>query len=135
MITEKEILNATEETLPQIAGKVLQPENNKHVMPSKYGSRGLCLKCGKYLDWTRWKEECISVDPIALTWDNAMKYRNWAVEEFGKFSYYRIIKLLVPCSGTEGLNKDEWIIIKALPIHYIKASCLCKITSIKENKT
>lgn len=133
-MTKEQILEATEETLPRLAGEVLQPEKNKHMILNEYRTGAICSKCEKYLDWTRWDDECGPIDPIPITWDNAMKYRDWAVGEFDACEYHdALLAVFMHEMDYENDNYPptsefvHWLACEAHPIHYLQAAALCKI--------
>jgi hypothetical protein len=140
MITKEQILAATGEELSRLAGEVLNT-NTLHTFNLIKDSNRVCRRCGiKYSDELS-REVCSVTNPIHLTWPEAMKWRDWAVKEFGG-DEYRNALVDIYCSEADiateatGTLKEcagyldrfiQWLATNALPEHYIKAACLCKI--------
>jgi hypothetical protein len=136
MITKQDILEATEETLPRLAGEVLQPEKNKHIPGNRSHGQTFCSKCDLKL-WTwavprmqythHWERPCERANPIPLTWDNAMKFRDWAVEKYGDCFYDEMYNVYTHDNFCGCFN--EWLVGYAKPEHYLKAAAICKLNS------
>jgi hypothetical protein len=144
MITKKQILQATGEELSKIAGEVLQ---QKHE-PTLYGpyddppsSCISCRHCHKIIQdvtdeqrVTFWQEYC----KVPLTWPESMKWRDWAVKEFGQDEWFlACMKVMYPESDFSD-NKTYRVLListlsymasKADETFYIKAACLCKLNT------
>lgn len=136
-MNDKDILRADEETLGGIAGEVLIEEPWCHDLAHSYRGgqdRWWCHKCEK-----KWQGErsnctpsCTVPDQIALTWPEAMKWRDWAVEKFGARAV-RIAMSIVAMNHTNTKVEKRvqirygaiWFSVYAQPIHYIKVVCLC----------
>jgi len=111
---------------------VLQPKNCdiEKARGLKHGRRRpgthFCNTCHL---WTDTPEEHAKATPVPLTWPEAMKWRDWAVGEFG------VGKLEEAMLGIYNPNRcfkdfyfQEWLLSPhCTPEHYIKAACLCVI--------
>lgn len=109
-MTEDQILNCTDADLPKMSGEVFD---------TRY-----CKNCTTKPDICTPKRCCYI--PIPLTWDNAMKWRDWAVEKFG-YNIFRktLVDVYFYFIDDLKMSFDEWIITKIRPSHYIKAAMLC----------
>jgi len=72
-------------------------------------------------------------DPIPLDdWNVAMKWRDWAVAEYGEEAFQSAMwKVFANSEGFHGMDYSDWLILKIQPEHYLIAAALCKIN--KEN--
>ena len=128
-MTKDQKLNCPDADLPMMAGEVLCPEEKHHMYPPNDSDK--CPKCKKrtYASGYATKElqkPCTVADPIALTPDNAFKWRDWACDEYGYTTFKQAmldIKHINPLRKT--LPFDLWLASFAQPKHYIKAVCLC----------
>lgn len=83
-----------------------------------------CLHCGQM------KVGCSEYETIPLTWPEAMKWRDWAVKEFGELDYMLSLLSVYKTTAEYKCGRFEaWVAAYAQPEHYIKAACLCKIES------
>ena len=105
--------------LPRVAGEVLRgdPKLNHQEL-----SNGICLKCGSRCGDADWKVECVPMS-ISLTWDNAMKWQDWAIKEYGLAAYADVLVSM----GFKHMF-DMIILTEA---QRIRATCQCKINSEK----
>jgi hypothetical protein len=130
VVAKEQILAATGEELSRLAGEVLQPDVRSGKHDNRGNSRGYlgrvvdwkCVKCGEVTDGRGPTTHCNGFDSIHLTWPEAMKWRDWAVKEFGTA---RVSTVVQEVFG--GKDAPAKYLLLALPEHYIKAACLCKI--------
>jgi hypothetical protein len=66
--------------------------------------------------------KCTRVDPIPLTWPEAMKYRDWAEEKYG-VQFFKAMEKVYMFHGATRF--DIWLTCKAQPHHYLRAAALC----------
>ena len=157
MITKEQILRADGEELSRLMGEVLQPETGlKHdylgacqyinchkISPVLEQITALCPRCKmpatkklirmheRFLQIWHYKTPC-KTKPIPLTWKEAMKWRDWAVENFSLFDVMESMRII----GQE-FNKTHdrfyaWWTLEAQPKHYLKAAAICKLNSESE---
>lgn len=115
------IISANDQTLPVIAGEVLVTNNPcyncLHVKESTcnqvFRSVGDTGPCEDYFPM-----------PISLTWSEAMKWRDWAVEKYGRVMFARMLYKSMR-EATGNTHYELKALCDAKPIHYIKAACLC----------
>lgn len=126
VITKTEILQADDKTLPRLAGEVLRPRSSQHCFVKSYetatGRWKRCRNCNHILHADAPQGSC-ETDPIPLTWPEAMKWRDWAVEKFGKHAFYEAVEKVFNARGIAltGLN----VLYETKAQDYIKAACLC----------
>jgi hypothetical protein len=113
MITKEQILAATGEELSRLAGEVLRGTHDN--------MGGRCKKCLLCREYQKPPFGC----HVDITWPEAMKCRDWAVKEFGDETFsYTFVDVWVGTSHNE-MGPD--FVSYALPEHYIKAACICKM--------
>jgi len=129
-----QIIQATEESLPRIAARILIPPE---LWEHDYSGELFCIKCNVITEQTMAvKAGCIEPDPVPLTWPEAMKWRDWCVEKYGSDKFrdalIEVYMSMVPerkyvkWSFTSKLRYTMYhFVISGEPIHYIKAACLC----------
>lgn len=134
MVTKKQILNAEGDELSILLGEVLQPEVKHHV---HNGASHSCRNCKKELYTYSGRgtealhQDCDIATPIPLDWPNAMKWRDWCVEEYGDNKFAQaFLSLFTPEQQCDVIN---WLAVFYLttvhtqPIHYLKAVAICVI--------
>ena len=128
-----DLLKASGDKLSKLAGQILQPE--------------VCQKCFLSKDGVCDKKEGLKVDRcnlIPLTWPEAMKWRDWAVKEYGALAIETaMVSVMYPdidMSKEDAMSERVLTISslsffakKAQPEHYIKAACLCKLENDNGN--
>lgn len=137
MITDIDILEATEDTLPQIAGEVLGETPCLHKV-----EKGFCKKCGfdDRNPHNGYDANCPIANPIPLTWDNAMKHFRAAdgdIDEAMVSVFLRAVddgqgladRLASKGKGPLSENAIAWFLHYAQPSHYLKVACLCKLNA------
>jgi hypothetical protein len=128
MITKEQMLKPTGDELSRLAGEVLQV---KHDMANDGVNHVTCKVCDETLPlMCRWDLPERYPCEVPLTWDEAMKWRDWAVEKFGDLAWQDPIwKLYHDVSGDRKkvCVYAHRFIAYAQPEHYIKAACLCKL--------
>ncbi len=130
-MTDQQIKAATGTDLGRMAGAVLQPKPGDH--DTDKGSDYKCVKCGVLvysMDDFYTPPACIP-DPITLTWDNAMKWRDWMYESF---SVLDCRDALMEVMSEFNRSYDTfwlWWTLESKPEYYIKAAMLCKNRSNK----
>jgi hypothetical protein len=132
MITKEQILNATGSDLSRIAGEVLGIKQ-MHSWPIllHYSNREkLCSRCKvkhkKAIEFT----VCSVAGVVLLTWPEAMKWRDWAVKEYGEIEFTTTLRNIYfeeYFQGKRGFTFDVWLACIAQPEHFIKASCELKL--------
>lgn len=115
----------TNKELSKRAGKVLQPEKNKHLVLNQRGTRGSCSKCDKSLDWTDWGNKCEFPDPVPIDWPNAGKWRDWCVEKYGEKEYVNNLWFVYKDVTGEAVTFKSWLAVYIQPKHYIEAVIRC----------
>ena len=122
MITKEQILKAEGEELSRLLGEVL------------LNKRCVCNECEFVHEQcaTDTLNRCGDACPIPLTWKEAMKWRDWAVENFSLFDVMESMRII----GQE-FNKTHdrfyaWWTLEAQPKHYLKAAAICKLNSESE---
>jgi len=128
---KQKLLTAKGDELSRLLGEVLQPETKEHTETDKY-CEFKCLKCGVLIysiedNYT--PAPCTVADPIPLyDWNEAMKWRNWAVAEYGEVKFKQAM-IDVYSTTTERLriNFSSWLALYAQPEHYLIAAALCKL--------
>ncbi len=113
-MTNDQIKTCPDADLPKMAAEVLQPDREQ-------------CKCDTFHRVKAWDEfrcnDCAGYEDentIPLTWPNAMKWRDWAVEKVGDEAFREAFLESLP----EGFNVF-FHICHAQPQHYIKAAMLC----------
>ncbi len=147
-----ELLKAEGEKLSQLLGKLLQPEKNRHnlwIPDALWGGNGYqnyeCQRCdlkkGLSLEEKeQWLTDnpCPIPCPIPLTPDNAFKWRDWAVAEYGKddegdtYFVKAMMDIYNLCGDKYGIT--AWLTDKAQPRHYLIAAAKCKENSNEESR-
>jgi hypothetical protein len=144
MITKEQILEATGEELSRLAGEVLCPDAsvNCPACPfkdsmEKFDDRGWIGPCQDLGPDDSSCESKFRDNSIPLTWPEAMKWRDWAVKSTDDWVVFMLAIYRVYCQAHGLDSKTErskeasdayvWFCKYALPEHYIKAACLCKI--------
>ena len=145
-MTEQLLLELTGDELSRALGEVLQPETNKH---NEHGEQVVpftssCSKCKLMMrefgvPYSRPTEHsnkpCKYADPIPLTPDNAFKWRDWAVEKFGKQVFMDALCIVYwdyfNRDGTAKMSFKEWLGCYIEPEHFLKAAALCETRSKK----
>lgn len=127
-MTKEQILNCTDEDLPKMAGEILQPDSLGSYVQKDNNGDHRCIVCGK-----KSNELCNCKIPclVRLTWDNAMKWRDWAVEKFGSNDFLDAFEevMLLFVGPIVSQTEFEYRYIYAQPTHYIKAAMLCAVES------
>ena len=130
-MTKDQIPKATGDDLSRLAGEVLQPEKQSHdYQMATYhtiNKTWTCRFCYKTIKANKLHEKCTHANLIPLTWPEAMKWRDWAVGEFGAEEYTEALWQIWKQILNSETPFDEWLATKAQPEHYIKAAMLCKI--------
>ncbi len=138
---ETKLLLVNGDELSRLLGEVLQPEKCEHEFKDDfYGFWDTtCTKCDRgwhYKD-DNVPEQC---EASAIPLDDfnvAMKWRDWAVKEYGKQAFTRaLIQVVYPDKNivwdavtTQVLTIStlSFIAIEAKPEHYLIAAALCKL--------
>ena len=135
-MTTNKLLQATGDELSRMLGEVLQPEKNGHSRRPAHPKTSFRYQCEKCKEQFHsfddiYHSKCSIPDPIPLTWESAMKWRDWAVGKFGGATFYDI---LIEVLGVEhyGAKETRWVAVIAQPEHYLKAAALCKLKQDKE---
>ena len=104
---EDKLLAAEGEELRRLLGEILQPES-------------------LYYLWADTEKKWPKFDPLPIDdWDVAMKWRDWAVKEYGQMNYG---PALAKVSGVkDDYSLAFWLMTDAQPEHYLKAAALCKL--------
>lgn len=135
-MTPDPILPSTEETLPAIAAGILQPEMPLHdsvpIQKEVSFYKFRCTKCDTKSAYDLSKDMCLVRNTIPLTWDNAMKWRDWAVEKYGEGFLHALCEVMINANPSWKFTSDadakarlmSYAAAYAKPIHYIKAACL-----------
>ena len=134
MTTQQQILEATGSGLSRIADSILSGPF-KHDTVNHGTHHVKCTRCDEVIPlMERWdlKERfpCwVSPfdDLIPLTWPEAMKWRDWAVKEFGKDEFMAAFKKALNLKVHDYIFYFGFVTFDAQPEHYIKAACLCKL--------
>ena len=135
-MTKEQILKATGGELSRLAGEVLTPGPYYHNHKSTNVDGESLYFCGwchagfknkPRLDATRFCPKG-EPNPIPLTWPEAMKWRDWAVKEFGHIAWRKAL-VDVYCEVVNDITTsfDEWLCSHITAEHYIKAAALCKL--------
>ena len=118
-MTKQEILDCSITDLPQMAGDIMMYYEGDPPMccdGRDCGCRGLPVD---------------RPDPIPLTWDNAMKWRDRAVE----YEEQEYIQAMWEVYYTQECNTKvgivQWLTTLAQPHHHIRAAMLCELRSKK----
>jgi len=115
---EQKLLTAKGDELSRLLGCVLQSE--------------ICRKCILCVDGQcdkRPGQVVYSCNDIPLNdWNVAMKWRDWAVAEYGEVKFKQAM-IDVYSTTTERLriNFSSWLALYAQPEHYLIAAALCKL--------
>jgi len=127
---KQKLLTAKGDELSRLLGEVLQPETKEHTETDKY-CEFKCLKCGVLIysiedNYT--PAPCTVADPIPLyDWNEAMKWRNWAVAEYGRGVFMAQLRFLwMTCDGF-AYSFETWLGCEIQPEHYLIAAALCKL--------
>lgn len=135
------LLKAQGDELSWMLGEVLINEDKAHE-PNLPGH--MCKRC--FISF-RWPDspakdaDCPSKNFISLDdWNVAMKWRDWAVKEYGKVVYKDALvdifcheqgitdDLVSLEDALDGLDRFvAWIAVHAQPEHYLKAAAICKL--------
>ena len=125
MITQNQILNASDEELPRLLGEVLQ------LRHKSIGTFQNCVHCNCNLNTSTTHGVCKR--PIPLSWDNAMEWRDWAVKEYGRSE---LIKSILAVLGVEWRPSEiDFVVVAGIfalnlkPKHYIQAAAICKLNA------
>ena len=119
------ILTCPEKDLPRMAGEILLPEHcndRSHRFSAAHRdgcNKKRCFKCNKPYGEAN----------IPLTWDNAMKWRDWAVDKYGWEAFIGALAEVTKYAwhGAKGYTSPEaYALAKAQPHHYIRAAMLRK---------
>ncbi len=120
-----QILSATGDELSRLAGEVLVGE---HEFIYRQGRR--CRHCNKTDVFADDGDIC----EVPLTWPEAMKWRDWGVNEFGVLDYIYAVNDVYshefnirPHRVPICVNFGSWGYTNMQPEHYIKAACLCEL--------
>ena len=118
----------TDKELSQHAGEVLQPEKNKHnyqmVGLNPYGTMCFCKNCGQKFSSPK-DGNRLPCPSISLTWDNAMKWRDWAVENLPLYDVLQAFEYIANGLNYEYEDNGDWWKLCATPRHYIEAVVKC----------
>lgn len=127
---KEQILNATGDKLGRLAGEVLGSDVPHWHNPEDIGGGEYkCLYCNKVgfqKDVEDNSQTCTVGLPIDLTWPEAMRWRDWAVGEFGRVKFCRMLDKAMR-EVTNNCHMELKRACDARPEHYIKAACLCKL--------
>jgi hypothetical protein len=119
---KQKILTAEGDVLSALLGEVLGETPCRH----KWNPNNFCIKCGfdDRNPHNGYDPNCPIPDPILLTWDNAINWRDWAVAECGINEFLEAL--------AEVLNQPDapaydvaYATIQSK--HLLRASALCKI--------
>ena len=137
----KDLLKAEGEKLSQLLGKLLQPEKNRHnlwIPDALWGGNGYqnyeCQRCDlkKGLSLEE-KEQWLTDNPCPIPcpiplddWNVAMKWQDWAIEEYGMIAYLAVLSEM-------GLRHIFDILILTLKQRLI-AAAKCKENSNEESR-
>ena len=144
-------LQVLDADLPRVLGEVLQPEKNKHdlyVPDILWGGRHgyqiyECQKCGLKKGLSLEEKEqwlvdspCPVPDLIPIDdWNVAMKWRDWAVAEYGEGVFVNEMSAIywdIEYIGDDiSVTGEGWAIGRARPKHYLLAAADLKLS--KEN--
>lgn len=132
-MTTNQILTASDSDLLRLLGEVLQPEKNKHHREPLGVSRLHAYKCRKchetFADFDAvYTGICTFADPISLTWPEAMKWRDWAVEKYGIDAYF---EAFTEVTTSDNLLNIVEVPCYAQPKHYLQACALCVLEEKK----
>jgi len=114
---EQKLLTAKGDELSRLLGCVLQSE--------------ICRKCILCVDGQcdkRPGQVVYSCNDIPLNdWNVAMKWRDWAVEEYGRGVFMAQLRFLwMTCDGF-AYSFETWLGCEIQPKHYLIAAALCKL--------
>lgn len=116
------IIKATGDELSRLLGEVLQPQG-QHLW-----RMGKCRVC-KQMEATR-PMPCVKPIPIN-DWNVAMKWRDWAVKEYGEHEFLSTVREVV----LEEFNIDPSRLYLACMLtskQILKAAANCKLTADKQ---
>ena len=140
MITIEQILQASEQDLPRLAGEVLQPNHNVYARRFKtdVATVWCCHSCNKESASNIEGERCSVPDLIPLTPDNQVKWRYWARREYPKT--YRKAKWIVWTNAANAIlfppkPSDHWKWEALMntdaadkwELEWIKVACIAKL--------
>ena len=126
---EQKLLTAKGDELSRLLGEVLQPEHSRsRCGDCKFHDTRKCKV--SWLTEVAKKQNCfVSPYDIPLNdWNVAMKWRDWAVAEYGEVKFKQAM-IDVYSTTTERLriNFSSWLALYAQPEHYLIAAALCKL--------
>ena len=130
-----QLLSATGDELSRLLGEVLQPEKcGKHNWSQLIGEKTLgyrwrCLTCGHEAETNNPNFKCEkAVAEIPLNdWNVAMKWRDWAVAEYGRVQFCRLLDKAMR-EVTNNCHMELKRACDAQPEHYLRAAALCKLS-------
>jgi hypothetical protein len=134
MVTVEQILAAEGVELSRLIGEVLGDKPWRHEM----NVLNRCVKCKRaFSSPDREPIHCVCPDPIPLTWDNAMFWRDWACDKIGpkefKDALYSVFIRLDPCSSSV-VGFTQWVVSpECKPEYYLQAAAIAKLNSEKGN--
>jgi len=114
---------ATETDLPRLLGEILQPDKKKctcsDAIHIAIWNEVWCPNCGYFPD----------ENTIELTWDNAMKWRDRAVERLGEAAFHQAMWEVCCVLSEHGQNTaySYWLATKTKPRHYLIAAADCEL--------
>ena len=129
---EQKLLTAKGDELSRLLGEVLQPEKCEHEFKDDFHGfwDTTCTKCdrGWHYKNDNVPEQCEASDIPLDDWNVAMKWRDWAVAEYGEVKFKQAM-IDVYSTTTERLriNFSSWLALYAQPEHYLIAAALCKL--------
>jgi hypothetical protein len=88
-----------------------------------------CTTCGEVNFET--DSHCTLRPLIPLDWDNAMKWRDWAIKEYGWETYTHWFHKVV-FEKAQTLS-SRYMIAKCQPVDYLQAAAICKLNAEKGN--
>lgn len=161
MITLETLTTASDKELPKMLGEILQPETGRFhdqlfaneisrfkISPILEQITTECPKCRKwaakklirinerYLQTWYSDEPCV-IDHIDTNdWNVSMKWRDWAVEEYGDEAFIEALRMSFMGIGCDCIDVEipdesvlKWASLDAQPKHYLIAAALCKLNS------
>ena len=129
-------LQVSDKDLPRVLGEVLTTGPYRH----KWNARNFCEKCGfdDRNPHNGYDANCPVPDPIPIDdWNVAIKWRDWAVEEFNECEFESALKWVYNWLFLNKIYSEydfyKWVINKAKPKHWLFAAAQCKLESENNN--
>lgn len=131
MTTKEKILTATGDELSRVLGEVLQPEHSRsRCGDCIYHKRGNCptmyvTAIATICDQFRSPHDIRTDD-----WNVAMRWRDWAVAEYGATRYGEELHLVYRDDAYVS-NHITWLEVATKPHHHLRAAARCKLEAEK----